>query len=325
MSSPWLIQTHKHRTPKLLIMPRVTEVAQDHSTLPCRHSDGAAGCGLSGSRRSLDERAYCGEARREQPPESRSLTPSLLRVIYGRRGDRRDRRRQGLYGEASHGSKFCAASLLILGMEGLRPSRLLPISQADKGRGIGQRRARPTEDWSGAHECRPLCSRSRTRREAHVGARARQDGRAQSRCASTVPGVKFADPTRCRGPVQQLLRRVQGFCTSRHAAARFRSGRGRHGESRRGLAVEPRRCEGPQVRNDATRPKRAYWSILGFRPCLGCTQRLSELCHRTSALGGSSQLQEANALSPAPWTDRRTGAGTRSWYASARWGGRCRR
>ena len=30
-------------------------------------------------------------------------------------------------------------------------------------------------------------------------------------------------------------------------------------------------------------------------------------------------------VSPAPWTDRRTGAGTRSWYASARWGGRCRR
>ena len=31
---------------------------------------------------------------------------------------------------STHGSKFCAASLLILGMEGLRPGRLLPISQA---------------------------------------------------------------------------------------------------------------------------------------------------------------------------------------------------
>jgi hypothetical protein len=34
---------------------------------------------------------------------------------------------------STHGSKFCAASLLILGMEGLRPGRLLPISQAAIG------------------------------------------------------------------------------------------------------------------------------------------------------------------------------------------------
>ena len=34
---------------------------------------------------------------------------------------------------STHGSKLCAASLLILGMEGLRPGRLLPISQAAIG------------------------------------------------------------------------------------------------------------------------------------------------------------------------------------------------
>ncbi len=44
--------------------------------------------------------------------------------------------------------------------------------------------------------------------------------RAHPRRAPTVPSVELADPTRGRGPLQQLLRRVHGRCRSGHAEAR---------------------------------------------------------------------------------------------------------
>ena len=169
-----------------------------------------------------------------------------------------------------YGSKLDSANLLILGMEGLRPGRVVPVSQAaveDAGAvsdAVDQQRP-----WSSAHVCRPLCNRCRTRCEAHMGATAGQNCQIPSRCALPVPTVGAENSARRISPLRQVLPRVQEGHTNRQTAARFRDRSGRHGKSRGGLAVEPTRHEGPQVRNDPKWPKRAHWHILEFQASLG--------------------------------------------------------
>ena len=183
-----------------------------------------------------------------------------------------------------YGLKLDSANLLILGMEGLRPGRVVPVSQAAVEDAGAVSDADDQQRLGAALTCAVLYAIVVELVVKHIWEQ------------------KHAQIARYRHDVYRLFQdlepKTQRDVLALYASAAARTRRpykpansstvpdrsGRHGEFRGGLAVERTRHERPQVRHDPKWPKRARWHILEFQRerVLGFAEHLSELRHRTA-------------------------------------------
>ena len=165
-----------------------------------------------------------------------------------------------------NGSKLYSANLLILGMEGLRIGRVVPVSQAaveDAGAVSG---AVDQQKRGAALTCAVLYAIVVELVVKHIW----EQKHAQIAWYRHDVYSLFQDlePKTKRDVLalyDKCCRAYKKAIQTGKQQPRFRDRSGRHGESQGGLAVERTRHEGPQVRHDPKWPKRARWHILEFQ------------------------------------------------------------
>ena len=185
-----------------------------------------------------------------------------------------------------HGSKLDSAGLLILGMESLKPGDMMPVSKAAVDAAGSLHDAADRQRYGTALTCAVLYPIVVELVVKHLW---------EHEHAKTAPFNHNVHSlfVQLSGPTRRDVEALYDECCRAYKSA-IDAGQQEHGpgvvavnmgQPRRSFAVERRSRQEPQVRVDTTRRKRTDRDFLEFHPCMGCTRYVSELRHRTDALG----------------------------------------